>query len=130
VTSYLIKYYKRTQQPNDVKRLHTTVARAFEHAASLGNAMLASAFLQTSMDAYREAGMQDDSRRIRVLMQEKIGQAGAEMVPMQAEIKISFDDMEKFLDQVVTDDIGTSFVRIAREFSYGGSRLRKLFKRH
>ena len=116
VASHLVKYYKRTQKPDDVKRVQAVVARGYEYAASLGNAMLASAFLQTSMDAYRDAGMQDDSRRIRVLMQEKIGQAGAEMVPMYTEIKISFDDMEKFLDQVVTDDIGTSFVRIAREF--------------
>jgi lysyl-tRNA synthetase class 1 len=35
---------------------------------------------------------------------------------MQTEIKISFDDMEKFLSQVVTDAIDESFVRIAREF--------------
>ena len=116
VAPHLVKYYKRTQQPNDVKRLHATIATAFEHAASLGNAMLASAFLQTAMDAFRDAGLQGESRRVRVLMEAKIGQAGAEMVPMQTEFKISFDDMETFLNQVVTDDISTSFVRIAREF--------------
>jgi hypothetical protein len=116
VASHLLKHYRRSQQADDVRRVHAAVARSFEHAASLGSAMLASAFLQTSMDSYRDAGMQDDSRRIRVLMQEKISQAGAGMVPMQTEIKISFDDMEKFLSQVVTDAIDESFVRIAREF--------------
>jgi hypothetical protein len=114
--SRLIKYYKRAQRPEDVKRLHATVAKAFEHAASLGTAMLASAFLQTAMDEYRDAGMADESRRVRILMQTKIGEAGSEMVSMQTEIKITFDEMEKFLNQVVTDDVGTSFVRIAREF--------------
>jgi lysyl-tRNA synthetase class 1 len=112
----LIKHYRRTQQPDDVKRLHAIVARAFEHSASLGNAMLAAAFLQTAMDRYREAGMPDDSRRIRILMQTKIGEANAEMVPVGTEIKISFDNMEKFLDAVIGDNIGTSFARIAREF--------------
>jgi hypothetical protein len=112
----LIKHYNRQSRSQDIKRLHAMVARAFERAASLGNAMLASAFLQTAMDHYRDAGLADDSRRVRILMQTKIGEAGAEMVPFETEIKISFDDMEKFLDLVVTDDLGTSFVGIAREF--------------
>jgi len=112
----LIKHYNRQSRSQDIKRLHAMVARAFERAASLGNAMLASAFLQTAMDHYRDAGLADDSRRVRILMETKIGEAGAEMVPFETEIKISFDDMEKFLDLVVTDDLGTSFVRIAREF--------------
>jgi hypothetical protein len=112
----LIKHYQRTQRPDDVRRLHALVAQAFEHSASLSNAMLAAAFLQTAMDRYRDAKMPDDSRRIRILMQTKIGEANAEMVPVGTELKISFDDMERFLDTIIADDIGTSFVRIAREF--------------
>ena len=112
----LIQHYRRTQRPADIKRLHAVVARAFEHAASLGNAMLAAAFLQTAMDRFRDAGMSGDSRRICIAMQTKIGEANAEMVPIGTEIKISFDDMEKFIDALITDEIGSSLVRIAREF--------------
>jgi lysyl-tRNA synthetase class 1 len=78
--------------------------------------MLAAAFLQTTMDRYRAAGMPDESRRVRILMQAKIGEANAEMVPVGTEIKISFDDIEKFVNAVIVDDLGKSFVNIAREF--------------
>ena len=71
----LIKSYNRTQRVDDVKRLHAIVARAFEHSASLSSAMLAAAFLQTAMDRYGDAGMPAESRRIRILMQTKIGEA-------------------------------------------------------
>lgn len=37
--------------------------------------MLAFAVLQTSVNAYRDAGLSDDSKRVRILMEEKIGQS-------------------------------------------------------
>jgi Domain of unknown function (DUF4209) len=112
----LITHYTKIHQPQEVKRLRQLVARAFEFAARLANAMLAAAFLQTAMDYYRDAGLPDESRRVRILLQEKIGEARGEMVPIEAEIEIPFDDMEKFLNSIITDDIGSSFVRIARAF--------------
>jgi lysyl-tRNA synthetase class 1 len=116
VANLLIKHYARHNQPDHVKRLHEVVARTFEHFASLGNAMLASTFLQTATDSFRDAGMQEESRRTRILMQEKIGEARSEMVPISGQVEISKDDIETFVAAVVTDDLGSTFVRIATEF--------------
>lgn len=124
----LIKHYEKQQRSSDIKRLRARIARAFEHAASLADAMLAAAFLQTAMDSYRQAGMPDDSSRIRILMQQKIGEANAAMVPVSTEMKITFDDMEKFLDAVIVDDLSTSLVRIAREFLLRRNRLEQAVK--
>jgi len=77
----LVRHYGRVQRIEDAKRLYAVIARAFEHFASLATAMLASSLLQTSMDAYRKAGLLDESRRIRILMQQKIGESRAEMLP-------------------------------------------------
>ncbi len=112
----LIKHYTRLSRPNDVKRLHEAIARAFEHFASLGNALLASTVLQTAVNAYRDAGLPEDSKRVRVLMQEKIGRARDHMAPVGIEISITREDIEKFLKTVVLDDLGPTFVRIAAEF--------------
>ena len=112
----LIKLYTRLRRPDDVKRLNEAIARAFEHFAGLGNAMLASAVLQTAVNAYRDAGMPDESKRVRVLMEEKIGRARGEMGAIQTEIRISTEDMEKFLGEVLADELGTTFVRIAANF--------------
>ena len=78
--------------------------------------MLASAVLQTSVNAYRDAGLSEDSKRVRMLMEEKIGQSHDEMTSFETEIKISRDDMESFLRAVVVDDLGSTFVKMAAEF--------------
>ena len=78
--------------------------------------MLASANLQTSVNSYRGAGLPEDSKRVRILMQEKIGQARNHMATFETEITISKDDMEKFLEAVVVEDLWSSFVKIAVEF--------------
>jgi len=114
--SRLIKYYGRVKRPNDTKRLQESVARAFEHFASLGDAMLASAVLQTSVNSFKAAGMRDESQRVRRLMQEKTKQARREMRTISSEYEITKDDMDAFLAGVVRDDIGQTFARMASEF--------------
>jgi hypothetical protein len=112
----LIRHYIRLHRHGDVKRLHLTIARGFEHFAGLGDAMLAAAVLQTSVDAYRDAGLKEESQRVRILMQEEIGQSRDHMAAFETEIKISRDDMEEFLKTVVVGDLWSTFIRIATEF--------------
>jgi hypothetical protein len=112
----LIRHYARLHRPNDVKRLNEAIARGFEHFAGLGDAMLAAVILQTSVNAYRDAGLSEESQRVRILMEEKIGQSRDHMAAFETEIKISRDDMEEFLKTVVMNDLWSTFVRIATEF--------------
>jgi lysyl-tRNA synthetase class 1 len=114
--SRLIKHYTRLYRSEDVKRLHAVTAKAFEHFAGMSSPMLAAAVLQTAVDEYRDAGLPEDSRRMRILMQQKIGESRAEMAPISHEVKIKKDDIERFLESVVLDDLGQTFVRLAVEF--------------
>ena len=121
----LIRHYTRIQQTDDVKRLHISIAGAFEHFAGLGDAMVASAVLQTAVNAYRDAGMPEDSKRVRILMEDKFGHAHEHMATIETEIKISREDMDGFLKTIVTDNIGSTFVRIAAEFLPNKGQLEK-----
>jgi lysyl-tRNA synthetase class 1 len=112
----LIKHYTRLGNSEAVRRLYQTAAKVTERHASLCDAMLASVFLQESLDAYRYAGLKEDADRIRILMQEKIRQAGLQMKPVVTELKIAQHDMDQFLAAVVTDDIGATFIRLAAQF--------------
>jgi lysyl-tRNA synthetase class 1 len=112
----LIRHYTRAHSRDDVRRLYETIARAFEHFAGLGSAMLASAVLQTAVNAYRDAGMPEESKRVRMLMEDKIGQSREEMGTVGTEFKISFDDMETFLTAMVVEELGSTFVRLAANF--------------
>jgi lysyl-tRNA synthetase class 1 len=79
----LIRHYNRLQRFDDVKRLHIIVARVFEHFAGLGDALVAPAVLQTAVDAYHHAGLPEENKRVRIMMQEKIGQGRDQMAPIK-----------------------------------------------
>jgi hypothetical protein len=123
VAKRLIKHYTRLHRGGDVRRLNEAIARGFEHFASLGSAMLASAVLQTAVNAYRDAGLPQESKRVRILMQERIGQSRAEMSTIETQITISRDDMEKFLEEVVVDELSSTFIKIAANFLPNRRRL-------
>ncbi len=125
----LIRYYSRDYRNDDIQRLNTIIARTFEHFASMSSAMLGAAILQTAVDAYRNAGLQDDSDRVRVLMQTKIGESRKEMAPIETEISIKKDDVETFVKSVVANDIGATFIRLAVEFLPKRSELEKATKK-
>jgi lysyl-tRNA synthetase class 1 len=125
----LIKFYRRIGKGEDAKRLSAVIARAFEHFASLGDAMVASAALQTSVNAYREAGMREESQRARVAMEEKIAKSRDEMKPIAIERTIPRETVEQFLESVVVGNIGTTFARIASEFLQGRKGLEDQIKR-
>ena len=65
----LVAHYTRLGRPEDVRRIWEIVARAHEHHASLGTAMLASHFLAESLEAFKRAGLHKEVGRVRVLME-------------------------------------------------------------
>jgi hypothetical protein len=99
--------------PWDWRREHGSCGR---HFAGLGNATVASSVLQTAINAYRHAGMPEESRRVRVLMEEKIRQAREEMAPISTEYTISREDIDKFCASIVIDDLASTFFRLAAAF--------------
>jgi len=112
----LIRHYRRLGKHDDVKRLHKTVAQAFERFADISDPMVASSVLQSAVNAYRKAGLRDECQRLQVVMQERIAQSRDHMGVIETEQEISREDMEAFLDTVVADDLGSTFARIASEF--------------
>ncbi|KRQ92559.1 DUF4209 domain-containing protein [Bradyrhizobium valentinum] len=89
----------------------------------MADPMLAAALLQTATDEYRNAGLKGERDRTRILMQQKMGAAGENLKSFERKIEIPRDDMEKFLDLIVVDDLATTFVRIAREFLLNRAQL-------
>lgn len=112
----LIRHYNKTGKLDDARRLHETIARAFEHFASLGSPMIASSALQTAINAYRDAGLPKESRRLRIIMEEKIEQSRDEIVPITTEALIPREDMESYIQSIVTADLGETFARLAVSF--------------
>ncbi len=125
----LIKYYNRVGKHSDAQRLHAIIARSFEHFASLGDAMLAASALQTSSNAFHRAGLKEDARRVRVVMEQKIAQSHELLKPISVERTIAREDMERFLSEIVVQDADSTLVRIASEFLNRTTALEEQLKR-
>ena len=112
----LTQHYTRLRQLDDVRRLHTAVARSFEHFASIGDAMIACAALQTAVNTYRDAGLSEDSNRVRVLMEQKIREAPSQMAPIITEVTIPCSDLDEFCKSIIDEDLASTFMRLAAAF--------------
>jgi lysyl-tRNA synthetase class 1 len=121
----LIAHYRRSNQNAEVPRLHLSVAKAFEHFGGLADAMLASIVFQTSMDAYRQAGMHADAERILRLIEKSNVAAVAQMTMHEHQQEIPAEVIEKFLAQIVTDTKEGTFHRMAGEFMTSRAGLEK-----
>ncbi len=78
--------------------------------------MLASSLLQTAVNAYRKAGLSEDSKRTRFEMEAKIVASRAEMAPVTFETIIPAEDMELFLSGIVDPDAAQTLANIAGSF--------------
>jgi lysyl-tRNA synthetase, class I len=121
----LVAHYQRQGMREEAIRVHRAVATTFERFASLGDAMLASAALQTSVDAYRAAGDRDDVERVRRVMAERVRQSRDQMTRHEQRVEVSAKDRDAFLAAVVEGSWPEAFVRIAIEFLSRRSELEK-----
>lgn len=112
----LVAHYRRTNRAEELERLHLTVARTFEHFGSMADPMLAATVLQTSMDAYRQAGSKADEKRILELIEKANEASIAQMTRIEHREEIPAETIEKFLAQVIADTTDETFHRIAGEF--------------
>lgn len=112
----LVRYYAKFKRFGDVKRIHKAVAEAFERFAGFGDPMLAAAVLQTAVESYRHAGLPNESKRVRILMQEKASQSREQMKSISTEYIIPNETMESFLREMVPNNLGGTFARIASNF--------------
>jgi lysyl-tRNA synthetase class 1 len=125
VAERLLKHYGRAGSKPDAVRLHRIVANTFEHVATLGDAMLASAMLQTSMDAYKAAGDRDDAERVRRMMAVKVRESHDQMATFSHEIVITAEDRDKFLAAIVVASGPETLIHVAIEFLLRRARIEK-----
>jgi len=112
----LTRYYRTTGRGEDLTRVNELVGSAFEHVASLADPMVSADALQIAINAYRDAGLRNEVRRVRVAMEEKLKQAHAYMGEITTEITVSKADLETFLQGVITSKFPDTFARIADAF--------------
>lgn len=121
----LVTHYTRLGRPEDVRRIWEIVARAHEHHASLGTAMLASHFLAESLEAFKRAGLHKEVGRVRVLMEQKIEESRGEMTEISTEVKVDAERIEAALQKLIVENDAQTLANIAVEFLLKPDNLRR-----
>lgn len=116
IAERLLIHYRQLRQSDDERRVHGVVARATEHFASLGNALLASSVLNQAMDSYKAAGEAEEAERIRRLLVTKVREANAEMKPIRTEFSVTFDEVDAFKKEIIEGGPTRTLARIAWNF--------------
>ncbi|SCX21018.1 hypothetical protein DSM25558_2826 [Agrobacterium sp. DSM 25558] len=113
----LKRHYNGLRSRADVVRVHTAVARAFETLAARSEPMAAAAHLDVAATEYRNAGDEVAFNRVRTARAEAVARSNVEMVAHSFRFEVGVDDMERFLDSIVTpENLGLSLANIANEF--------------
>jgi lysyl-tRNA synthetase class 1 len=126
IAARLVAHYQRLGLEQEALRCHLAVAQSAEHHASVANALLASAVLQTSMAAYRSAGLPEQAERIRREMAVKNREAQAEMKEVHGEFSVTFDQIEEFLSRVIKPTAEQTFASIGATFLLKRAALEEL----
>ncbi|MGV2019165.1 DUF4209 domain-containing protein [Agrobacterium sp. 22-223-1] len=117
IAARLKRHFGRSHSRADVRRVHTTVARAFEALAAESDAMVAAAHLDVAATEYRSAGDEEAFNRVRTARADAVARSNTEMAAHSFRFEVGFDDMERFLDSLIApDNLGLSLARIANEF--------------
>lgn len=112
----LLDHYRRIGKGEEARRLHLIVAKTFEHFGSLADPMLASMVLQTSMDAYRQAGLPGDEARILKLIEDSNLKSVDQMARFEHRQEIPKEKVEEFIAAVIGKTKEEAFLGLAREF--------------
>lgn len=109
-------HYRKKKEAQPIAELHVAVAGAFEHMGAMSDPMLAAMVLQTSADAYRQAGRMEDAERVQRQVEASNLAAAEQMKPHDFTVEVSREEVEEVLGSLVKGSKEETFKRLAIEF--------------
>lgn len=112
----LAKHYRSLNQKEDVERVILKFGAAFEVACEDASPLQASGWLQRVHSVYLEYGLREEAEKIAIKLKEIGPKVNDEMQSFSHEIKVTHEEMNKYVDSIIDDDVETTFVRIAIQY--------------
>lgn len=112
----LATHYRRQGDERGVTRVVKAYGEAFEHIAHEAKPMLAMVWLQSVFEKYQQTGLKDDAERVQLKVQEKAKNTAADMQEVRAEVRLSKEEINSYLNWIASGDLRTSLLRVAGRF--------------
>jgi len=109
----LAGYYRILNQKESIRNVLLKFGTAFEVASEDASALQASGWLQRVHSVYINYGLREEAEKIAIKLKEIGPKVNEEMKPISHEMKISHEDMQKYINSIIDDDLESTFVRIA-----------------
>jgi hypothetical protein len=130
----LAQYYRRQNQPDDVKRVLLKYGNAFERASEGASSLLAIAWLQKVESVYRDFGLKDEADRILNVIRQRGPDVRKDMKPITVETEISREKMENYVNAMIDGELNAAMTRIAVHYipkkDEAAQQLKDLAKEH
>jgi len=112
----LAQYYRRQNQPDDVKRVLLKYGSAFENASKEASGLLAIVWLQKVESVYRDFGLKDEADQILNTIRQRGPDAQKDMKSVTVKTEISREEMENYVNAMIDGEINAAMTRIAFHF--------------
>ena len=112
----LARIYKDVGQLSEQKRVLEMAGKSFETLAEKADSLAAQSWFESAYGLYKDGGLLTDVKSVQIASKKKAESAHLEMKQVSAEIKISSDDFEKFVEGISGKTIDEGLIRVAIEF--------------
>jgi hypothetical protein len=109
----LARYYRSKGLQEECSRVVRTLGKSFESASSSADSLTASSLLEHMHQVYTQFNFVDDAERLLKIIRELGAGVRNEMKAISDEIKISLDEIEVYVEQILDGNLDETLTRIA-----------------
>jgi len=112
----LASYYRKMDKKGDVRRVLTKYGEAFLILVEKADALTASSWLRTIHSVYVDFGLKSDADAVAVRLREIGKKCKDELSAFSVPVKIPKEEMDKYVESIISDDFDGSMKRIAGSY--------------
>ena len=112
----LASYYRRRNQPGDVKRVLTDYYTAFNYLTGSDEPGIVSIWLQRTHETFLQYSMNEEAEEIAVALRDAGGGAVSELKPVSVETEVSVAELEEYVAAIIDGELQTALTRTAFRF--------------
>ena len=116
VAARLVRHYQRLSRQMDADRVVLACGRAAERFAANADHTRAYFWLDQVFRQYRINGLDNEAERVQMEARRRGEQARQEATPINAEVEVQPDELEKFLKELTDGGLNTALQNIAQHF--------------
>ena len=112
----LASYYRRRNQPSDIKRVLTDYYTAFKYLTGRDEPGIASMWLRRTYETFLHYSLNEEAEEIAVALRDAGIGAVSELKPVSVETEVSVSELEEYVAALIDGELQTALTRTACHF--------------